>query len=232
MIDSTKSENLSSTTGDEDSALPKRLKITLTIVFGVVALVVFSLIIYYAVTKDAKPSELNLGTVLVVSLIAIVLILLPWDQLGLRLKKVGFVEFEQVIKTQKKEQIESIVSLQNQINQLNQAFEAAAHVRFPSSGDASKPTGLSGEAAQESAQGAQGTKIDTLIDLIEAFLRRHPRDYFSPPRIRLSVASFDGFQQLGSYSTEDINRALQRMLLLNKVRTKISKKGNTLYGIR
>jgi hypothetical protein len=111
-------EYLSDDDDEVENTLPKQLTVWLVIIFGLCALVSLALIIFYALKKDAKPSELNLGTVLIYCLTALVIVLIPWKKLGLRLKKVGFVEFERVIKTQKKEQILEIVSLQNQIDQL------------------------------------------------------------------------------------------------------------------
>ena len=103
-------EYLSDEDDEVENVLPKKLTVWLAIIFGLCALVSLALIIFYALGKGAKPSELNLGTVLIYCLTALVIVLIPWKKLGLRLKKVGFVEFERVIKTQKNEQIVEIVT--------------------------------------------------------------------------------------------------------------------------
>jgi len=215
-------EYLSDEHDEVENVLPKKLTVWLAIIFGLCALASLALIIFYALRRDAKPSELNLGTVLIYCLTALVIVLIPWKKLGLRLKKLGFVEFERVIKTQKKEQIVDIVSLQKQIDQLK---------GIPPIG-----TGPVGERAVEPMAGTprdvkRNGERESLLGLLQKFLQHYSRYYFSPSRIKFWGATRDGFHELDSYSKEEISQGLQHLLVANKVRTKISKKGNTLYGI-
>jgi hypothetical protein len=195
----------------EEVTLPLRLKVILALVFGIPASLVLILLSVYALRKDAKPSELGLGTVLVFCLAALAVILIPWEALGLRLTKIGFLEFSQVIRTQKKEQGESIAFLQEQIDALKQIVETN--------------------------KGAQAVEPLTphpshvLPVVLWRFLKNYPGRFFSPLLINKWGAKQPGFQELSSFSKEEISQALLKMLSENQVRTKLSKRGNTLYGV-
>ena len=67
--------------------------------------------------------------------------------------------------------------------------------------------------------------------LVEKFLRNYPGRFFSPFKVKSWGSEQAGFEQLGSFSIAEITQALLTMLAANRVRTKLSKKGNTLYGV-
>ena len=190
--------------------LPLKLKVTLSLVFGIPALVIL-LLFGSALKQGAKVGELGLGPVLVFCLAALTVILIPWETLGLRLTKIGFLEFSQVIRTQKKEQSESIAFLQKQIDALKQ--EAGANKRVS-------------EVEQWTPSPNQALPV-----LLLRFLRNYLGQFFSPTKINKWGAEQPGFRELASFSKEEISQALGKMLSENQVRTQISKRGNTLYGI-
>jgi hypothetical protein len=110
---------------------------------------------------------------------------------------------------------------------LPQAPHFEAQHLLPAGGQAVFPPGIatfqSPLVLSHQAAGQQAIQIQ--------FLQQYAQYYFSPLRIKLWGARRDGFHELDSYSKEEINQGLQRLFVANKVRTKISKKGNTLYGI-
>ena len=192
--------------------MPRVLKFGLAFVFGGPALFVMVLLARYSLRADAKPSEFGLGTVLIFCLTGLAVVLIPWGILGVRLKKIGPLEFEQVINTQKKEQSESVTFLQNQIDELKQSVGTSPRVE---SFESFKP----------------GPSV-ALPTLLERFLRNYPRRFFSPFTIISWGGKQSGFKELDSFSKTEITQTLLNMLATNQVQTKISKKGNTLYGIR
>lgn len=199
-------EKVERQTDSEDLALTRGLKVGLAIIFGVPATVIVILLFRYALRADAKPSELGLGTILVFCLTVLAVIFVPWDAFGLRLSKIGFVEFKEVIKTQKHEQSESIAFLQDQIDALKQKVEAT--------------------------QGLQVSPANALPKLLETFFQHYPGRFFSPWTVKQWSAKHKELQALSERPKEEITQALTRMLSANQVRTKISKHGNTLYGVR
>src|SRR6266566_2422746 len=189
------------------------LKIALAFVFGIPAIVILGLLIHYGLRDDVKPSELGLGAALIFCLASLAIVLVPWGMFGLHLKKIGPLEFREVISTQKKEQSESVTFLQNQIEQLKGALE--------------KKVG----SAVDAESSFRPTPSIALSVLVEKFLRNYPGRFFSPFKVKSWGSEQAGFEQLGSFSIAEITQALLTMLAANRVRTKLSKKGNTLYGV-
>ena len=204
-------------TGDEsavpaDPTLPAGLKLGLASLFGLPAALILFLLIRYSLTAEAKPSELGLGTVLIFCLAGLATILIPWDLLGMRLTKIGPLEFKQVINTQKKEQSETVQFLQNQIDEIKKAIET---------GGGSKTV----RSFQEQPSAA-------LPVLLERFFRNYPRRFFSPYTIISWGGRQPAFKELASFKKEEVTQTLLSMLATGQVQTRISRKGNTLYGIR
>lgn len=112
-----------SATSSQEFELSGGLKTAFAFVFGIPAIVILGLLIHYGLRDDVKPSELGLGAALIFCLACLAIILIPWRMFGLGLKKVGPLEFREVISTQKQEQSESVTFLQNQIDQLKAALE-------------------------------------------------------------------------------------------------------------
>jgi hypothetical protein len=208
-----------STSGDaaglpsQEFGLSKGMKIAFGLIFSIPALFVLLLLVNYGLRPDAKPSEFSLGSILIFCLTGLVIVLVPWGTLGLRLKKIGPLEFEQVISTQKKEQSESFAFLQGRIDELKKALEA-------------RPSGVE--------------RVEPLSDLhpsfalpivLQKFLRNYPGRFFSPFTIKNWGSKRPGFEEFDSFSKTEISQALLTMLAANQVQTKISKRGNTLYGI-
>jgi hypothetical protein len=202
-----------SATSSQEFELSGGLKTAFAFVFGIPAIVILGLLIHYGLRDDVKPSELGLGAALIFCLACLAIILIPWRMFGLGLKKVGPLEFREVISTQKQEQSESVTFLQNQIDQLKAALE--------------KKVGSPVDAESS----FRPTPSIALSFLVEKFLRNHSGRFFSPFKVKSWGSEQAGFEQLGSFSSAEITQALLTMLAANRVRTKLSKKGNTLYGV-
>lgn len=194
----------------QEFGLSGGLKFVFVLVFGIPAALVLALFVHYGFKTDAKPSEFGLGAVLIFCLTGLAIVLVPWRLFGLRLKKIGPLEFEQVISTQKREQSESVTFLESQIEEIRTALKAKQG--FVEHQESSPPS-------------------SALPILLEKFLRAYPGRFFSPFYIKNWGSEQPSFEQLGSFSKAEITQSLLIMLAANRVRTRLSRKGNKLYGV-
>lgn len=192
--------------------IPGCIRWTLAVIFLLVAGLAVSLSVRYAILNDAKPTELGLGTIITGCLAGLAFVLIPWDRFGYSLKKIGPLEFERVIKGQKLEQIRSDTALQKRIERLE-----------------SQVQNLGGGAGLVAAS---TRPTDELRDLITRFLRDNRDWNFNAARIKRWGAKQSGFESFANYSENEINQVLQELLLAGQVRTRISQRGNTLYGAK
>lgn len=148
-------------------------------------------------------------------------------------KKVGPFEFRQTILAQKKEASEDIDSLKKQIEQviLTQKKEASEDIdSLKKQVVEQKPVGIG--LGVESAQSVEPRPNVALPVLLEGFFQKYPRRFFSPYTVISWGGKQPGFKELDSFIKAEVTQALLSMLAAGKVQTKLSKKGNTLYGIR
>jgi hypothetical protein len=73
--------------------------------------------------------------------------------------------------------------------------------------------------------------VVNLEHLLTQFLQKWNKYFFNAIRI-LNFGKQTGFQDFKNYSVDEINIALQNMHHKGLLKTKISKKGNVLYGLR
>jgi hypothetical protein len=206
---------------DADSGLPPILKFGLSGVFGLVAFVVLVFMAHYAWRTDAKPSELYLGQVLIFALSAIVLLLVPWDKLDLRVKKVGWLEFQQTTRNQ----TESIGGVLEDIDQMKRRLKMAPFSEFQQIGE------LEGQQLIYKAREDDAENRDHLDHLLEKLLQRFPGRYFSASSVIWWGAEQEGFEDLAKHSEAEINLRLQRMVYLKRVVTRVGKNGKIQYSI-
>lgn len=131
----------------------------------------------------------------------------PWNGLGLRLRKVGFLEFDRVINNQSRERIEDFAEILARIDELE------AQVRRQSG------------VAPIVEHFAELDLNPLLTKFLEAF---RPRA-FSPLRIRQWGARQPGFEGLAKYSQGNIRTVLQKLAGSGCASTRVSRLGNTLY---
>jgi len=192
-----------------------------SILIAVVFLSLAWLVRYAYMNPTVTPTQLRVHEVIVFAVALLVLVLMPWHRLGLRIKKVGWVEFERIVTVQKKEHAETIASLVDRLSALEAMLPREAGVS-PDPADATH--GITpvqtGEANRQ------------LRDLILTFLKSRPAHYFNAARIRSLARGDERFGTLSDHPSVLLNQELQRLLAAGLVRTRISRRsGDTLYRI-
>jgi hypothetical protein len=200
--------------------VPKMLQVSLGVVLLAFIVAALGWLVRYAyLYPETKPTDLRLHEAIVFAIALLVLIVLPWHKLGLRVKKVGWLEFERVVTVQKKEHAQSVDLLDRRVTELEQWFQS-----LDSSGQNSGPSKL--------AHVQTGRASEELQELLLLFLRKYPSHYFNAPRIRSWGSQQSGFGDLEKYPTILITQELHRMLGRGLITTKISRRsGATLYRI-
>lgn len=162
-----------------------------------------------APTTYASPKDLGLTSVFLFSITILIVVWIPWSRLGVRITKIGGIEFEKIVTQQASEHAEEISYLEDRIEVLE------GHVR--------KSNGMI-ELEEHFAE-------PKVRELLLEFLLKYSRWSFSPSRIRAWGSQQQGFSALGEYEHQQIRTVLQKMVSENELETKISNKGNTLYRI-
>ncbi|WP_428242745.1 toll/interleukin-1 receptor domain-containing protein [Gynuella sp.] len=75
-------------------------------------------------------------------------------------------------------------------------------------------------------------KTINLCDLVADFLKEFDTWYFSPLRIQKWGSRQHGFEELARHSTKDIKACLEEYKKQGRVKTTISRKGNTIYKVK
>ena len=189
------------------------------IVFAAVIIVPLAWSIYrfmeYAWAHPAAtPTELRLPETILLLIVALALVWIPWHRLGVSVKKIGWLEFEQVVTVQKKESVDAVVALENRVVELERLLAQLT----PSTG--APPTQAFIQSGKANA---------SLRDLILTFLRQYQRWYFNAARIRLWGSKQAGFEKLSEYPAVLISQELARLLVAGLVSHRISESGSTLY---
>lgn len=161
----------------------------------------------YEPNRFVRPDELDLPLLIVTGALLTLAALTPWRALGLRISKVGFVEFQQVVEAQAKEHTEDFAEILARIEELEQ-----------------KARGIGGTAAISE----HVTEID-IYDLLLKFLKEHSPTAYSPVRIQQWGARQAGYEKLGQYSQGAIRILLHKMVSQGVAATTVSKLGNTLF---
>lgn len=156
-----------------------------------------------------SPSQLGLPTIFVFSGAMLILLLIPWERLGLRLKRIAGFEFEQVVETQATEHAEELTEIEDRLASLEKAVRDVH------------------EGIQLEEMYYEPELQERLLD----FLTRYESTAFSPMRIRQWGAKQPGFERLATYDPAFLRRTLRRLVAEGILETRISRKGNTLYRI-
>lgn len=208
--------------GQGEFSIPAWLRCIAVIVFLVVlaiSVILFAMYLSNPV-KGLQPDELGLPSLIVFSTLAIIVFLIPWGDYGLRIKKFGPFEFEEILSMQAKEHTEELVALRERIQLLE-------NQRLSTESEANN------KASAEGAQ-AELEKPDRLQELrkrLVDFLTEYDRYAFSPTRIRYWGSQQANFTDLRSFEVDEIRRTLQSMVASGDLETRVSKKGNTLYRV-
>jgi hypothetical protein len=157
----------------------------------------------------ASPSDLGLNSIFFFSVSALFVVWTPWHTLGLRITKIGGIEFTEIVAGQASEHAEEISYLQDRIETLE------ANVRS-----------LNGITEL-----VESFEEPNLRKLLTDFLTKYKEWAFSPSRIRAWGSRQQGFAELAKYEHPFVRSTLQKMVADGLLETRISKKGNTLYRV-
>jgi hypothetical protein len=187
------------------------LKWPLVVFFAMISSVCFFVYWQYINSPkiSASPSELGLSAITIFTLSGTVILLLPWNKFGLRIKKIGIFEFEQVVAAQAAENNEVLGYLEERIEYLEDEIRQTVGSHMLS------------EMLNE-------TKLS---DLLKTFFSKHSNTPISALRIRTWGASQPGFEKLSEYNHGFVRHVLRKLVSDGILNTKISKNGNTLYQL-
>lgn len=185
--------------------LPNAIKRTISIPTIILIALILGIYAYIIVCNPGHidPEKFGLPTTLIALIVILIVINLPWDKMGFRVKKIGMIELENVVKTQARGNSKEFADLQRQIDELK--------AKLP-------------EKTEDNDS--------SLDDLVTKFLNQYSQWAFSALRIKKWGALQSGFEGLKNYETQEIRESLRRLLSKNIVVTRISKKGNTIYKIK
>jgi hypothetical protein len=191
------------------SAIPALVRWPLIVVFCLILLVCFYLYWQYISSPATAPppSELGLSSITIFCLTVTVLLLIPWDKLGIRISKIGFFEFEQIVTTQAAENNEVLRYLEERIESLEDALRQT-------------------EGTYSLNQIFNEPELYTLL---QNFFTRHQNTPISALKIRTWGSSQEGFEKLSTYDHGFVRHVLRKLVNEGFLSTQLSKKGNTLY---
>jgi hypothetical protein len=181
--------------------------------FSVAAIVVLIVcaVLMGAYIRDPKnfaaPSELQLGTLLLASFMTLLVTLVPWHKLGLRIRKVGAVEFERVVSTQAAAYAEDFAEMRVRIDELERQLRGVDDISTIS----------------------ESFATPTLRPLVIKFLTDYQPTAYSVLRMREWGGRQPGFEKFKDYDLGMIRHVLQSLVAEGAVATRVSRLGNTLY---
>jgi hypothetical protein len=202
-------EELGSTSSNFE--IPGLLKLVVTLSSSVLIIVCVCLTYKYieAPEQYASPKDLGLNSIFLFSIVALFVIWIPWEKLGIRISKIGGIEFKEIVQEQASEHAEELSYLEDRIESLE------AHIR-------------NDDRITELTENFQEPQLR--VQLIE-FLTKYNKWAFSPSRIKAWGSQQQGFSGLSAYEHPFLRSTLQKMVSEKLLETRISKKGSTLYRI-
>lgn len=191
--------------------LPTLYKWVIGIVFGAISVACVALYVGHIICpqKIPSPSDLQIGPIFIFCSTIFLFAITPWSKLGIRINRIGPVEFERVLNEQSKEHIEELSELRQFVSELDAKVRGMDEI-----------SGISlGMASAE------------LRPLIKDFLGQYYPVPYSPLRIQKWGSKQKGFEKFGKCSLSDLRKILQDMVAEDILATRVSKMGNTLYTL-
>lgn len=194
------------------------LQIPTTVKWGCTAisllLIGFYIFSYFTYVESpqnmASPSELGLAPIFLFALAMLGIVHIPWADMGVRISKIGGIEFKEIVEGQALEHATDISQLEERIEFLENAIRESDEMKSV------------GELFSEPA----------VKKLLLSFLERYHQWAFSPSRIRAWGSKQQGFSDLAKYDIPFLRSTLQKMVAEGTIETRVSKKGNTLFRSR
>jgi hypothetical protein len=187
--------------------LPLSTRLLITIPAILLSLLIIGVYAYliFCDPEYIDPEKFGFPAILIALILTIITINLPWNKLGFRIKKIGIIELENVVKGQAQNNSEELADLQKQIDELKSKL---------------------------STNQVELSEDNIPDEIVMKFLEKYSQWAFSALRISKWGAKQSGFENLSNYQTEEIRESLRRLLSKKKVETRVSKKGNTLYIVK
>ncbi|OZB95776.1 hypothetical protein BBP29_19810 [Alteromonas macleodii] len=156
-----------------------------------------------------SPKDLSITSLFIFSISSLIIVWVPWANLGVKITKIGGIEFKDIVEEQASEHAEEISDLIDRIELLeSQIRQSDSLISFVEQAD----------------------EPELRKELLR-FLQAYSQWSFSPSRIKAWGSKQAGFTSLGKYETSFIRLTLQKMVAEDILVTRISKKGNTLYRV-
>lgn len=198
--------------GEPIQGLPKWIKIiTASICIIILSTSVFLMWKYVEAPQQyASPKELQLVNLIIFSLSILILVLVPWNKMGIRIRKIGTVEFDRVVSGQARENAEEFAELRARIEELEGRTDGMDEIN----------------SITEHFSGIE------LRPLLLKFLKSYEPKAYSPLKIYKWGSRQSGFEKLSNHSQGMIRKILQNLVVDGEVSTRVSRLGNTLYKIK
>lgn len=176
---------------------------------GVIVFVIIRYFIFIYNPQSAAPSALGLPTMFVFSSFVVLFFAIPLEKWGVRLTKIGPIEFEKIIQTQASETSEVVTEIESRIDLL-ESFALDSY------GDVNALT--------------LSWKEPEVRDEVLGFLKNN-EGFFSPLRIK-HLSRKQGCKTLQGVEVSIIKRALRGLLNEGVVDSTVSQRGNTIYRLK
>jgi len=157
--------------------------------------------------RFVSPSELGVIQLILAGTAILLFALAPWKALGLRLRKVGILEFDRVISGQAAEHAEVLAEFRTRLDELETMVRGMSEI----------------------APISEHLEDLDLVPLITRFLSDHRPTAYSPLRIRDWGSRQPGYERLEHAKITSIRRVLQKLVSEGGAATRVSRMGNTLY---
>ena len=207
--------------GEKEFSFPMWLRLLLLSIFAIFLAISLALLVSYLLnpSTSVRPNEIGVSDLIIFCLLGIIIFLIPLENYGLRIKKFGPFEFEQILSTQAAEHVKELNEIRERIQKLEDGGTSAKITATDSEMH---------EAAKEKSTARDHSK--KLQERLHTFLTEYRRWAFSPARIANWGSKQEGFADL-SRDPDEIRNALQAMVSKGDLVTRISQKGNTLYRV-
>lgn len=195
----------------QESILSRSQKFWLSTIAAISFLLCITYTAFYILDSEqlASPKEIGVTSLMALSFIGFFLFLIPWEKMGLRIKKIGNIEFVEVVKEQSKEHELDISLIEQRLAELEDKVRKNDPI-----------DGLIETAERPNLEAK-----------LLSFLTINSPTAYSPSRIRLECRNLPEYKTVSSQEVQFIRSTLRRLVSNGKLTTTVSAKGNTLYRI-
>jgi len=206
-----KTEEQELKTQSEESILSRTQKFWLSIIAAISFLLCLTYTAFYILDSKqlASPKEIGVTSLMAISFIGFFLFLIPWEKMGLRIKKIGNIEFVEVVKEQSKEHEQDMVFIEQRLSELEDKVRK-------------------NDSLNELIENAATPQLESAL---LSFLSRNSSTAYSPTRIRYECKKLPEYSNISREEVQFIRRILRKLVSEEKLSTTVSARGNTLYRI-